>query len=152
MKTTKDVMVFVACSLGVVAVVFFVVWTIWSRQQADAFPRPTDAEFIALLDGKDIVVGRQVWGIKKEDVSDFRVSTIATTPEGIYTATVSFRAIAKGLGLHVEAGLIRYKCLAKGPLNVADHQFPFVSFVPVQVVMPRLSARVIAQDGIIRHR
>jgi hypothetical protein len=139
MKTRK--VVFVACWLGVLAPVSLVVWTIWFRPQADIFPRPTDAGFIEWLDGEEITDGLQVWRIQKGDVCDFEVFTITDNPEGIYTATVSFRAIAKGSGIHAEAGLIRYKRAVIPTLKVPHDQIELVDFVPVYVIMPRLSAR-----------
>jgi hypothetical protein len=98
-----------------------------------SIPRPSDAGFIKWLNGEKITAERglildSVWRIEPGQVSDFNVKSITENPaDGIYTATVSFRATAKGSGIQVGEGVIRYKD-AKEP-----GKLQFVDFVPVSV-------------------
>lgn len=78
-------------------------------------PRPDDAGLISWLSGQKVLVDKGVfiddwWVIAPGEVSDFKVIRITNNPsDKIYTATVSFRAIDGGRGIHVREGFIRYK-------------------------------------------
>jgi hypothetical protein len=96
-------------------------------------PRPEDAGFIDWLIGKDITVEKGMvfdswWHVEPGEISDFKVIGISESlPDRTYTATVSFRATARGRGIQVREGLIRYKNAdTPGKLK-------FVEFVPVSV-------------------
>jgi hypothetical protein len=98
-----------------------------------SIPRPTDAGFIDWLNGEKITYERgvildSVWRIDPGEVSDFKVIRITNNPaDGIYTAAVSFRATAKGRGIQVSEGVIRYKNASQ------PGKLQFVDFVPVSV-------------------
>jgi len=99
----------------------------------EGLPRPTDAGFIDWLNGQRVtsaqgVIFDDVWRIDPGEVSDFKVIRITNNPaDRIYTATVSFRATAKGSGIEVSEGSIRYKdANEKGKIQ-------FVDFVPITV-------------------
>ena len=96
-------------------------------------PRPYDAAFINWLNGEKVLVDKGVfindwWIIAPGEVSDFKVIRITNNPsDKIYTATVSFRAIVGGRGIHVREGFIRYK-------DVNDNKLHFIDFTPVSFV------------------
>jgi hypothetical protein len=99
----------------------------------EGLPRPSDAGFIDWLNGQRVtsakgVIFDDVWRIDPGEVSDFKVVRITNNPaDHIYTATVSFRATAKGRGIQVSEGAIRYK-------NASEPgKLQFVDFVPVSV-------------------
>lgn len=135
METRRCVLIFLAGALSVL-----------SSGCADpanprSLRRPPDAGFIDWLNGEKITYERgvildSVWRIEPGEVSDFKVVRITENPaDGIYTATVSFRATAGGRGIQVSEGVIRYKYdLAPKNASGALLALQFVDFVPVSVV------------------
>ena len=99
----------------------------------EGLPRLSDAGFIAWLDGQRVtsakgVIFDDVWRIESGEVSDFKVIRITNNPaDRIYTATVSFRATAKGKGIQVGEAAIRYKDATE------SGKAQFVDFVPISV-------------------
>lgn len=138
-KETKEIVrsfMWVVCALATVG---FLIWAAsdWNPPPPPppppppALPRPADDGFIDWLTGKVITTKKrwlidEWWKVQKGEVSDFQVLKIAENPaDKIYTATVSFRATAKGRGIQVTEAMIRYKPATEpGTLQ-------FVEFVPV---------------------
>jgi hypothetical protein len=123
MRTPKCLLVVLAGAVSV---------TTTGCSNPSALPRPSDAGFIDWLNGQRVtyakgVIFDDVWRIDPGEVSDFKVIRIANNPDRIYTATVSFRATAKGRGIQVNEGAIRYKNANQ------DSKLEFVDFVPVSV-------------------
>ena len=104
----------------------------------DNLPRPDDTGFINWLKGQKVLVDKGVfinnwWIIESGEVSDFRVIKITNNPsDKIYTATLSFRAIGGGRGIHVREGFIRYKDVNDKGVN--DGKLHFIDFTPVSFV------------------
>lgn len=104
---------------------------LYSLSRAQTIPYPTD--FTKWLVGNVITVEKGIiwddrWTIEPGEVSDLRILKLSQNPtDNIYTATVSFRATARGRGIQVNEAVIRYRDGAE------PGQLTFVEFVPIAV-------------------
>ena len=95
-------------------------------------PRPRDEGFIEWMQGKKVkydtvLLFDSYWTIEKGEVSNFRVLRITENQaEKIYSATISFKATAKGTGIDVSEAIIRYKD------SLQDNKLTFMDFIPVK--------------------
>ena len=97
----------------------------------NTLPRCSDEGFLDWLNGKEITLEKgflfnSTWQLEKGEISDFKVLRVTeNSVDKIYTATVSFKATAKGSGVNVSEAMIRYR---QAP---DKDKLKFVDFTPV---------------------